>query len=109
MSIKPIDYQITYNNTVNEAKDKQNQLNKTKDSHYFAENQQNSEIQRNKSKIQDTEGASGKSINKDNHSSKENRHSKNKQRKKNSSKDKDINKDNMKHVENKGFKIDIFI
>ncbi|WP_026476029.1 hypothetical protein [Alkaliphilus transvaalensis] len=63
MSIKPIDFHLTYANTVNESKTKQSDLNKLKDFNHSVQHQQQVEVKRNQKRITHSEESKGKTIN----------------------------------------------
>ncbi|SES68056.1 hypothetical protein SAMN05660297_00220 [Natronincola peptidivorans] len=106
MAIKPIDSHLTYNNTIHQSKEKQNDFNRIKDTTTFLQNDQKNEIERNRNKIQHTEHLEEKKVNNQNkQQSKKHKNHKNKEKKNKSSK----NKEKMESDPKRGRKIDIFV
>ncbi|MBM7613687.1 hypothetical protein [Alkaliphilus hydrothermalis] len=62
MSIKPIDFHVTYANTVNESKIKQTDFNRARDFQQIAHHQQQVEDHRNRQRINSSEESKGKTI-----------------------------------------------
>jgi len=110
MSIKPIDLHVTYANTVNESRAKQNDFNRAKDFQQIAQHQQQVESQRSRQRINSSEESSGKTIqNQDNH---ENNQSGGKYQRGNGKKSSDNDTEEKVAPRNsdfKGLKIDIMI
>lgn len=106
MSIKPIDHNLTYNNTIYQSKDKQNDFNRSKETNAFLQNHEKSQIKRNMKKINDTEHTLGKKI------TKENNHESSGKKFSRKKKDKEIIKldsEKVKEEKGKGQKIDLLI
>ncbi|KAB3535854.1 hypothetical protein F8154_04885 [Alkaliphilus pronyensis] len=63
MSVKPIDFHLTYANTVRESRDKQNDFHRHKDINHYNENKLEAEVNKNLQKTKNTEEAQHKAIN----------------------------------------------
>ncbi|ABR48844.1 hypothetical protein Amet_2692 [Alkaliphilus metalliredigens QYMF] len=103
MSIKPIDSQISFTNSLHESKDKQNDMNRSKISHQFTENKQQTEIKNKQTQVQNNEETKSKQFgeNDKNHSNQQF----NKKRHKKQSK----NHDQVDKFDHRGKKIDLRI
>lgn len=95
MSVKPIDKQLMYQNSMHEAKNKQNQQNKPMNTHHMLENEEAKRLKREESRIQKGEGTKGQKIKRENRDAR-----------KDSRKDQEKSKKNRK---DKGNKLDIRI
>ncbi len=62
MAIKPIDYNLSFNKTVYESKEKQNDFNRLRDNNAYLQNHLNSEINRKKQRIQKSEEMEHKKV-----------------------------------------------
>ncbi|GAB6088209.1 hypothetical protein [Alkaliphilus crotonatoxidans] len=108
MSIKPIDFHLTYANTINESKNKQVDFNRVKDTNQYVQHQQEAEVQRNKERIVQSEESKGKKINQE--QAKEQNPKENKGKKKKQAEGRVKKKaDPLKGADSKGLKIDIMI
>ncbi len=110
MSIKPIDFHLTYANTINESKAKQIDHNRVKESNQLAQHHQQVEIDKNLKRINQSEEAKGKIINKqdknpNDRTDGEDSDNTHKQEANDNSKEKLP----PKNFDNKGLKIDIMI
>lgn len=113
MSIKPIDYHLSFNNTIYESKEKQNDFNKIRDTNTFLQHDHKNKIDRDMKRIQQSKESEGKKINREN---KQNRdsgknskdHSKRQNSKKLLNNPNDENKTSNNYM-TKGHKLDIFI
>lgn len=65
MSIRPIDHQISALNTVTEAKNQQNQQNKGQNINAFMQDNMQNEVERNKSKVIQSDHAQGNKVDPD--------------------------------------------
>ncbi|SCY13190.1 hypothetical protein [Alkaliphilus peptidifermentans] len=75
MSVKPIDFHLTYANTIRESKDKQNDVHRPKDTNHYIENKIQAEVKKNLQRTTNTEETKHKAIankEKDKNSSKKN-------------------------------------
>lgn len=108
MSIRPIDFHLTYNNTVNEAKNKQIEFNRIQDTNQMAQSRQETEIQRNKERIVQSEESRGKIINED-RSKKDQGMGQGKSGKGKRSPEEQKKNDMVARTESKGLKLDILI
>lgn len=110
MTIKPIDFHLSFNNTIYESKDKQNDFNRIKDTNAFLQNHQKNEIERSKNKIQHTEHTEGKKINKeDSQDSKNNKRRNGSKKSSKSLNSHSENNEKSRDLDKKGQKLDIFI
>ncbi len=62
MSVKPIDKQLMYQNSLHEAKNKQNQQNKPLNTNQLLENEEAKRLKKEESRIQKGEGTKGQRI-----------------------------------------------
>ncbi len=108
MSIKPIDFHLTYANTINESKNKQVDFNRVKDTNQYMQNKQEAEVQRNKERIIQSEESKGKKINQEQAKEKSSKQGKGK-KKRQSQEQQDKKPDTIKNADSKGLKIDIMI
>jgi len=107
MSIRPIDHNMTYHNTIYQSQDKQKDFNKSKETNAFLQSYEDNQVKRNMNKIANTENTSGKTISKENNKQSNKKKFSNKE---NNNSTKDKNKGNKKiKEENKGQKIDVLI
>jgi|GEM_PF-4719321 len=104
MSIRPIDFHVTYANTVNESKVKQNDFNRHKEVNSFVEHQQAVEYEKNKKKVVNTEATQEKKVKPDD---RQRQHWQQGSKKKRDDREKDESL--SKKGETKGLKIDIMI
>lgn len=65
MSVKPIDKQLMYQNSLHEAKNKQNQQNKPMNTNQMLQNEEAKKLKREETRIQKGEGAKGQKIKRD--------------------------------------------
>lgn len=72
MSLKPIDKQLMYQNSMHEAKNKQNQQNKPTNTHHMLENEEAKRLKREETRIQKGEGTRGQKIKRKKEESREN-------------------------------------
>lgn len=62
MSVKPIDKQLMYQNSLHEAKNKQNQQNKPMNTNQMLQNEEAKKLKREETRIQKGEGTKGQKI-----------------------------------------------
>ncbi|GEM_PF-2077808 len=62
MSVKPIDKQLMYQNSLHESKNKQNQQNKPTNTNQMLQNEEAKKLKREESRIQKGEGTKGQKI-----------------------------------------------
>lgn len=108
MSIKPIDFHLTYASTINESKAKQVDFNKVKDTNQLMQNKQEAEVERNKTRIIESEESKGKKINQENPKDHNQNKGKDSKRRQAASKEKE-ERPPLKNSDSKGLKIDIMI
>ncbi len=110
MSIRPIDFHVTYATTVNESKAKQNEFNRNREISSIAEHQQAVEVEKNKKRVINTEAAQEKKVKSED---RDNQPKDWQQNKKDNKKDGQEEKQDIKELakkgETKGLKIDIMI
>lgn len=111
MSIKPIDYHLSFNRTIYESRDKQNDFNKIRDNNAFLQGDIKNETERKKTQVQETEHTEHKRIKDDNKNDEDKKQYKGNNRKgKKKANIKKLSDDNkIKHGMKKGNKLDVFI
>lgn len=110
MSIKPIDFQVSYTNSINEAKVKQNNFNKVKEFNQMVQHQQNVETDKNLKRVLESENTKGKKINSDDENdNNKRRKNRDKEKKKRQGNKPSKDHDPVKSVSGKGSNIDIMI
>jgi len=65
MSVKPIDKQLMYQNSLHEAKNKQNQQNKPMNTNQMLQNEEAKKLKREETRIQKGEGTRGQRVKRD--------------------------------------------
>lgn len=65
MSVKPIDKQLMYQNSLHESKNLQNQQNKPMNTNQMLQNEEAKKLKREESRIQKGEGTKGQKIKRD--------------------------------------------